>query len=114
MDVMNKRGAALDGHKREVVACRLYASETGQPVKGLAGFEATTAGLLELSQGIKAVGIQHVAMESTGEWWKPVYTIGAATLRYWSSPFSIAKRYQGARRRLKMPNGSPQDCIMVC
>ena len=67
MDVMNKRGAGLDVHKCEIVACRLYASEAGKPVKGIAGFEATTAGLLELSQGIKAVGIQQVAMELTGE-----------------------------------------------
>ncbi len=75
MDVLNKRCAGLDVHKREVVACRLYEDEAGKALKDIASFEATTAGLLQLSQWLKAAAIEQVAMESTGEFWKPVYSI---------------------------------------
>ena len=34
-----------------------------------------TADLLELAAWLKARGIQHVAMESTGVYWKPVWNI---------------------------------------
>jgi transposase len=75
MDVTNTRCAGLDIHKRDVVACRLYEGDDGKALKDIASFETTTAGLLELRQWLKAVSIEQVAMESTGEYWKPVYTI---------------------------------------
>jgi transposase len=38
-------------------------------------FEATTAGLLALSDWLESFGVQHVAMEATGVYWKPVWHI---------------------------------------
>jgi transposase len=75
METLNKRCAGLDVHKRNVVACRLCEAEGGKLDKEVATFEATTAGLLALKAWLKAAHIEQVAMESTGEYWKPVYTI---------------------------------------
>ena len=38
-------------------------------------FETMTADLLALSDWLTTVGVTHVAMESTGEYWKPVFNI---------------------------------------
>ena len=75
METVNKFCAGLDIHKRDVVACRLYIDHAGRPGKDITTFEATTGGLLLLKDWLQAVGIEQVAMESTGDYWKPVYTI---------------------------------------
>ena len=38
-------------------------------------FSTLTCDLLALSSWLAEVGITHVAMESTGEYWKPVYNM---------------------------------------
>lgn len=76
MDVIFTHGAGLDVHKKSSTACRIMPDPTGQEVEGLA--EVQTCGtftleLLALADWLAAAGVTHVAMESTGEYWKPVY-----------------------------------------
>ena len=78
MDVIFTHCAGLDVHKKTVMACRVTPDPTGQQVDGimeLKEFGTMTVDLLALSDWLVEGGITHVAMESTGEYWKPVYNI---------------------------------------
>lgn len=75
MEVIYERCAGLDVHKKTVVACRVYSKEHGRTVQETKTFETTTAKLLGLLDWLNEWECTHVAMESTGEYWKPVYNI---------------------------------------
>jgi transposase len=68
----------LDVHKKSIMACRITPDPTGQQADGiieLQEFGTMTLDLLALSDWLAAVGVTHVAMESTGEYWTPVSNI---------------------------------------
>jgi transposase len=75
MDVIYSHCAGLDVHKQTVVACLLSVSDNGRKVKAIQTFGTTTTELLRLSDWLTAGGCTHVAMESTGEFWKPIWNI---------------------------------------
>jgi transposase len=64
------RCCGLDVHKKTVVACRL--TPEGKQTRT---FGTMTDQLLELRQWLLEAGISHVAMESTGVYWKPVFNL---------------------------------------
>ena len=70
MQVMDERCAGLDVHKKTVVACVL--TPEGQETRP---FGTMTAELLALAAWLLACGCTHVAIESTGDDWKPVFNI---------------------------------------
>jgi transposase len=85
MDVVFTHCAGLDVHKKSITACRIVPDPTGQEREGVAElqtFGTMTSALLTLVDWLTAAGITHVAMESTGEYWKPVYNLleGAFTV----------------------------------
>ena len=65
------RGCGLDVHKKEIVAT---VSGTGIESETRT-FQSTTRSLTELKEWLLALGVTHVAMESTGVYWKPVLNI---------------------------------------
>ena len=67
---MAERCCGLDVHKKSVVACVLTPE-----VEQTRSFGATTSDLLELSDWLKQHGVTHVAMESTGVYWKPIVNL---------------------------------------
>jgi transposase len=75
MQVLYPRCAGLDVHKKTVVACRLTLDASGQKVAEIRTFSTMTRDLLTLSDWLQAGEVSHVAMESTGEYWKPVYNL---------------------------------------
>jgi transposase len=75
MQVMYERCAGLDVHKKTVVACVL--TPEGQETRT---FGTMTADLLGLSDWLLACGCTHVAMESTGDYWKPIFNMLEGTL----------------------------------
>jgi len=75
MDIIHTHCAGLDVHKKTVVASRLTRDAQGQRQSATRTFGTMTADLLALSDWLQAGGVTHVAMESTGEYWKPVYNI---------------------------------------
>lgn len=75
MDIIYTHCAGLDVHKKTVVACRLTPDAQGKAVRETRTFATMTAALLELSDWLQEANITHVAMESTGEYWKPVYNL---------------------------------------
>lgn len=71
MDVILERGCGLDVHKETVVACI-----DGVGIKKeIRTYSTFTNNLVQLREWLKNNGISHVAMESTGVYWKPVYNI---------------------------------------
>ncbi len=75
MEVVHAHCAGLDVHKRTVVACRLGRDAQGRKVQVTETFGTTTAELLRLSDWLALGDCTHIAMESTGEYWKPIWNI---------------------------------------
>jgi transposase len=50
-------------------------AQSGKPQKQIRRFGCTTCELRELVAWLQGFGIEHVAMESTGVYWKPVWNI---------------------------------------
>ena len=75
MDVLFERCCGLDIHKRTITACVLTPGERRKPRKEVRRFETTVAHLLALGDWMAEEGVTHVAMESTGVYWKPVYNL---------------------------------------
>jgi len=74
MDVMHDRVAGLDVHKETIVACvRIMADR--KATRECRTFETTTIGLETLLKWLTENACTHVAMESTGVYWKPVWNI---------------------------------------
>jgi transposase len=74
MDTLHERVAGLDVHKRTVVACVRWLD--GKEVKReCRTFETTTSGLEQLLAWLEEMGCTQVAMEATGVYWRPVWTI---------------------------------------
>jgi transposase len=76
METILERCAGLDVHKKTVVACAR--TSTGAITHT---FGTMTAELLELSDWLTSQGVTHVAMESTGDYWKPVFNILEGTFQ---------------------------------
>jgi transposase len=74
MEVLYPRCCGLDVHKSSITACVLLA-QTGKPQKHIRRFGSTTRELLELVAWLREFGVEHVAMESTGVYWKPVWNV---------------------------------------
>ena len=75
MHVVYERCAGLDVHKRTVVACANTPDADGQRHKERRTFSTMTADVLTLRDWLKGLGVTHVAMESTGVFWKPIYNL---------------------------------------
>jgi transposase len=75
MDVQMKHACGLDVHQATVVACLLSVLDSGKVKKEIRSFGTTTRELLRLRDWLLGQGCTRVAMESTGVYWKPVYTI---------------------------------------
>jgi transposase len=75
MEVVYERCCGLDIHKRTVVACLLTPGAAGDPVKEVRTYGTVTSELLALAAWLQAAGCTHVAMESTGVYWKPVWNL---------------------------------------
>lgn len=82
MDVLYPCCAGVDVHKKMVVVCVCTSGDTPTPRKEVRTFSTMTADLLDLSAWLTQCGVTHVAMESTGEFWKPLYQLleGSFTL----------------------------------
>lgn len=71
MRILHECCCGLDVHKRLIVACLLRIGQEKQIRK----FGTTTVEIQAMSDWLKQAGCTHVAMESTGVYWKPVYNV---------------------------------------
>ena len=74
MQTLVERGCGLDVHQATVVACLLLL-ESGKAHKQVRTFGTTTRELVSLPEWLLSEGCTHVAMESKGVYWKPIYAI---------------------------------------
>ena len=75
MEVIYKCCAGLDVHKKLIVACLRRIDEAGQLHSEVRSYGTMTEDLLGLSDWLTTAGCSHVAMESTGVYWKPVFNL---------------------------------------
>jgi len=75
MDVILDRVCGLDVHKDTIKACVRVPGQDQKREQVIATFGTKTADLLALRDWLEQWQVTHVGMESTGEYWKPVYWI---------------------------------------
>jgi transposase len=75
MRIIHQKAAGLDVHKKSVVAATRVVDAEGRSDAARRTFGTMTSDLLALSDWLTAQGVSQVAMESTGEFWKPVFNV---------------------------------------
>ena len=75
MEVLHERCCGIDVHKRSLTACVLTPGAGGRPRKEVRTFATMTADLEALAGWLAERGVTHVALESTGAFWKPVWNV---------------------------------------
>jgi len=75
MRIIYQNIAGLDVHKKSVVAAIIVQRADGLWYQERRTFGTMSADLLSLSDWLMENVVTHVAMESTGEYWKPVFNI---------------------------------------
>ncbi|TYP74143.1 transposase [Paenibacillus methanolicus] len=94
MDVLIERACGLDVHKKSITACVI--TSEGKEIKT---FRTHTVFLLGLIDWIKQHRCTHVAMESTGVYWKPIVNLlEAEEIQFSSSTHSTLKPFPAEKR----------------
>jgi transposase len=75
MQVILARCAGLDVRKKSVSACVLCWESGARKSQEVRVFGTMTRDLLELADWLKAHGVTEVAMEATGVYWRPVWSV---------------------------------------
>lgn len=77
MELLYTHCAGIDVHQNSLSVCALTpgSGATDEPAMELRSFGTFTNELLLLCGWLKQIGITHVAMESTGVYWKPVWNV---------------------------------------
>jgi transposase len=75
MQVVYERCAGIDVHKKTAVVTLVETTPDGQTRKQTRTFSTMTADLLRLEEWLGEQQVEHVAMESTGVYWWPVYNL---------------------------------------
>lgn len=75
MRIVYQNVAGLDVHKKTVAAALIVQDAAGGWQQETRRFGTMTADLLALADWLTQAGVTHVAMESTGEYWKPIFNL---------------------------------------
>ena len=75
MEVVHDRCCGLDIHKKLIVACAIVPGGSGQSHKQLRTFGTMSDDLQRLRDWLAEQSVTHVAMESTGSYWKPIFNV---------------------------------------
>ena len=101
MKIIYKRVAGLDVHKKTVVAARMRLTEEDRVEWETKTFGTTTPDLLELHDWLYEWELTHVAMESTGDYWKPVFNILEDNFEVWLVNAQHVKHVSGRKTDVK-------------
>jgi len=82
MRIVYKRCCGMDVHKDSVTACVLLIDEDGEFREQKRHFSTMTRGLREMSAWLAGLGVEAIAMEATGVYWKPVWNILEAEQKF--------------------------------
>jgi len=75
MEIVYERCCGLDVHKQTVVACVILSGPGRTVQKEVRSFGTMTPDLLALGDWLASLAVSHVAMESTGVYWQPVWNL---------------------------------------
>ncbi|HEY6408058.1 MAG TPA: IS110 family transposase, partial [Ktedonobacteraceae bacterium] len=75
MEIVHRCCCGLDVHKKMIVACLIVLDAAGQRQKETRVFGSMTKDILALADWLTGAGCTHVAMESTGVYWKPIFNL---------------------------------------
>ena len=75
MEIVHPRCCGLDVHKKTVVAGVLLTQADGSVDRQVRTFNTMTPDLLALSDWLSSLQVSHVALESTGVYWRPVFNV---------------------------------------
>jgi transposase len=101
MEIVFERCAGIDVHKRTVVVCRLTRDAQGARVAETQTFGTTTGELLRLADWLAEGGCTHIGLESTGEFWKPVFNLLEGTFEVWLLNAAHIKAVPGRKTDVK-------------
>lgn len=75
MEAIFERCCGIDVHKKTLTACIMIGKEGKITKKEIRTYSTMTENIEEFRDWLKSEGITHVAIESTGIYWRPVYNI---------------------------------------
>jgi transposase len=75
MDIIYQNVAGLDVHHKTILVCVRCVQPKGDIKEEIRTFGTMTRDLLQMSDWLAQQGVTHVAMESTGVLWKPLWNI---------------------------------------
>jgi len=101
MQTLIEHGCGLDVHQATVVACLLIVRKEGKVQKQTRTFGTTTRELVGLREWLLSEGCTHVAMESTGVYWKPIYAILEGALEIVVANAQHIKKVPGRKTDVK-------------
>ena len=102
LQALYARACGLDVHKKLVVACvRILDTKDGTVQSTLRKFGTMTADLLELRQWLAELKVTHVAMESTGVYWQPVFNLLEGHFKVWVVNAQHIKKVVGRKTDMK-------------
>jgi transposase len=88
-------------HKKTVVACLITPGAGGGPTKETRTYGTMTADLLEVLDWLVEAGCTHVAMESTGVFWKPLFNLMEGVLEVYVVNAAHIKNVPGRKTDVK-------------
>jgi transposase len=101
MQVVYERCCGLDVHKKMIVACLSCLNATGQRRKEIRTFSTMTADLLQLLDWLNGAECTHVALESTGVYWKPIFNLLESHVEVWLVNAHHIKAVPGRKTDIK-------------
>jgi len=101
MQTLIERGCGLDVHQATVVACLLMVRRDGKVQKQMRTFGTTTRELVGRREWLLSEGCTHVALESTGVYWKPIYAILEGALEIVVANAQHIKKVPGRKTDVK-------------
>jgi transposase len=75
MQIVHRCCCGLDVHKKLIVACLISLNEAGEFQKEIRSFATMTKDILALADWLTSAGCTHIAMESTGVYWRPIWNL---------------------------------------
>lgn len=75
METILERCCGLDVHQATVVACALVGAPGQRTKRSVRTFRTVTRELIAMREWLAELGVTHVAMESTGIYWVPVFHV---------------------------------------
>jgi transposase len=75
MEVLYARCCGIDIHKKSITVCVLIRELGRKEQKQIRAFGTTTSEILSCGDWLRDLGVTHVAMESTGVYWRPVWNL---------------------------------------